>query len=88
MKDINSALHCQSPDYVTNTQTSGNIGEYDVSAMPKVGRLLKLFLDQCLHPKNYVLSRELTLDEMMIRFQGRSNRVYRRQPKPTSLGMT
>ncbi len=27
------------------------------------------------------------LDEMMIRFQGRSDRVYCRQPKPTSMGM-
>ena len=86
-ENINSSLHCQGSTQNPEPQSIGELGKYHLISITKVGVLLQRLLDRCLHVKNYVLSRELTLDEMMIRFQGRSDRVYCRQPKPTSMGM-
>ena len=87
---INSALHCgykdvleQSSDHTTISTTV----QHPLEAVTKVGTFLKTFRDVCHQCPKYEISRELTLDEMMVRFQGRSALVYHRQPKPTSVGM-
>jgi hypothetical protein len=94
-EDISSAFHCQ-----LNTGLPIELDEsghknlidsdsdiYDVEQDPKVGRILKMFLTQCLDPAKYVICKELSLDEMMIRFQGRSSIIFKRMPKPTSMGI-
>jgi len=86
-ENINSSLHCEGIVQVGDEETISKLGIYDVQTVSKIGTFLKMFLDTCSCTKNYVLSRELTLDEMMVRFQGRSRRVFSRQPKPTSMGM-
>lgn len=84
---INSALHCQGSQENPEPDNQSHMNEFDPFTVKKVGRLLSMFQTQTLNQKIYKVSKELTLDEMMIRFQGRSERVFKRQAKPTSMGM-
>ena len=87
---ISSALHCQDDvPYTPVSSTTKSVAgaKYSHVDIPKIGSLLQLFQDACLLRTGYCLPVELALDEMMIRFQGSSFRIFRRQAKPTSMGM-
>ncbi|HYE72844.1 MAG TPA: hypothetical protein VEF04_05915, partial [Blastocatellia bacterium] len=91
-EDINSSLHCQKddPTALADPYKGKKVPaswKYDASKEPKFGKFFALFLDACRGNRQYDLPQELTLDEMMIRFQGSSVRVFKRQAKPTSMGM-
>lgn len=86
-EDIGSSLHFQAD--IENIQGNNyfNNETNSIEEIHKIGKLLKLFHDRCFMCTKYRLSKELTLDEMMVRFQGRSAMIYHRQPKPTSVGI-
>ena len=89
-EDIHSSLHCQSDTTTPPTPINPNAqlgGKYQVLNEPKVGRVLELFSKSCANCKYFSFSQHLSLDEMVVRFQGRSTRVYSRLPKPTSEGI-
>lgn len=75
-EDINSSLHCESDTSSNQMQSMPNDDQHNLEQVDKVGTLLKMFQNCCFTCVKYRLSRELTLDEMMIRFQGRTARVY------------
>ena len=63
---------------------------FNLEADPKVGTLLGMFQERCtraLACGAYDVGQSLSVDEAMVRFQGPSRKVFRRQPKPTSMGM-
>lgn len=87
---ITSALHCQDddPDAHKGALSKPSLETlYTHLNVSKIGKLLQLFQDACLSRLEYRLPVQLSLDEMMIRFQGSSYRVFKRQAKPTSMGM-
>ena len=87
---ISSSLHCQYSNELEQSSghpTSSTSVQHSLEQVGKIGKLLKAFRDVCYQCPKYEISRELTLDEMMVRFQGRSAMVYHRQPKPTSVGI-
>lgn len=88
-QDINASLHCQEDKEEDQPRGRNTADEpnYDVSKEPKIGKLLKMFMDACRGCKQYILPKQLTLDEMMILFQGSCYKIFRRQAKPTSMGM-
>lgn len=72
--------HIKSCLHVRNELTPLAEGE-----MKKIGDYLKMFNGQCLTV--YAPGEFLSLDEMMIRFEGNFHMVHRKQHKPTSEGM-
>jgi hypothetical protein len=87
---IASALHCEDDDpNVPKSSPKKPVGNatYTHEGVSKVGKLMEMFQNACLKNRDYTLPVALTLDEMMIRFQGSTYRVFKRQAKPTSMGM-